>query len=180
MGPLRENKILTWMDIFFFFKTVWEQPGEGTQVVWCNKALIAMFTASYIYTGLTLQAPTLEGCTGTTMNKANLTDFRAVTGLVILPISDPNHPFWKTIGNLFHAPRSYGCHFVDICEFKLQLPTGNAPIGDKSSVFTWGFLAYGYCHHLGPCVSVCVSTLLVRPIIHCIFQLESPNLDQKM
>ena len=42
-------------------------------------------------------------------------------------------------------------------------------------------LAYGYCHRLCVCVSVCVcQPLLVRVITHHTFQLESPDLDEKM
>ena len=41
----------------------------------------------------------------------------------------------KTIGNLFHAPRSYVCHFIAIHELKIELPSGNAQIIAESSVF---------------------------------------------
>ena len=37
--------------------------------------------------------------------------------------------------NLFHAPRSYVCHFVVIHKFKLELSFGNAKIGAKSLFF---------------------------------------------
>ena len=57
----------------------------------------------------------------------------------------PNHRFsalltlkfdrwsWQTKGNLFHAPRSYVCHFMAIRESKLPLSTGNAQFGSKLS-----------------------------------------------
>ena len=32
----------------------------------------------------------------------------------------------KIIGNIFHAPRRYVCHFIAIREFKLDLSSGNA------------------------------------------------------
>ena len=35
-------------------------------------------------------------------------------------------------GHLFHATRSYVCHFIAICEFRLELSSGNAQIGAKS------------------------------------------------
>ena len=38
---------------------------------------------------------------------------------------------WKTIGHLFYATASYVHHFVAICEFKLELWSGNAQIGTK-------------------------------------------------
>ena len=43
-------------------------------------------------------------------------------------------------------------------------------------------LAYGYCHCLRLCVclSVCVSTFLVRAITRHPFKLGSPNIKQKM
>ena len=42
---------------------------------------------------------------------------------------------WKTIGHLFHALRGYVCHFITTHGFKLELSSGNAQIGAKSSVF---------------------------------------------
>ena len=38
---------------------------------------------------------------------------------------------WKTIGHLFYPTSSYVHHFVDICEFKLELQSGNRQIGAK-------------------------------------------------
>ena len=77
-------------------------------------------------------------------------DLIAASGLIILPKSDPNRdwffwPVWpwnlmddltiKTIGNLFHAPSNYVCHFHSHREFEFELPSGNAEITAKSEVF---------------------------------------------
>ena len=77
-------------------------------------------------------------------NKANLKDLLSTTGLVKLLKLDPDRRFcdpcvtlnfdgWpdKTIGNIFHDPRSCVCHFISICEFKLELLSGNSQIGAK-------------------------------------------------
>ena len=81
-------------------------------------------------------------------NKANLRDLIAVAGLVTLLKSDPNRFFsacmtlkfesWPqiTIGNLFHASKSYVCHLIAIREFKLELSSRNAQIWAKSSIFS--------------------------------------------
>ena len=49
----------------------------------------------------------------------------------------------KKTGHLFHAHRSYGCHFITIHEFKLELLSGNTTIGTKlssfQSVWPWNF-----------------------------------------
>ena len=42
---------------------------------------------------------------------------------------------WKTIGHLFHATSSFMDHFVAIGEFKLELQSGNAQFGSKSTIF---------------------------------------------
>ena len=42
---------------------------------------------------------------------------------------------WKTIGYLFYATSSFVHHFVAICEFKLELQSGNAQFGSKSTIF---------------------------------------------
>ena len=55
--------------------------------------------------------------------------------------------------------------------------------GTKQVFLPEAFLAYGYCHRLCLCVCVylCVcQLLLVRAITHHKFQLESPDLDEKM
>ena len=43
---------------------------------------------------------------------------------------------WKTIGHLFYATSSFMHHFVAICEFKLELQSGNAQFGSKSTIFS--------------------------------------------
>ena len=42
---------------------------------------------------------------------------------------------WKTIGRLFYTTRSFVHHFKSIGEFKLELQSGNAQFGSKSSIF---------------------------------------------
>ena len=42
---------------------------------------------------------------------------------------------WKTIGHLFNATLSFVHHFVAIGEFKLELQSGNAQFGPKSTIF---------------------------------------------
>ena len=42
---------------------------------------------------------------------------------------------WKTIGHLFFAVSSFVQHFIAIGEFKLELQSGNAQFGSKSSIF---------------------------------------------
>ena len=42
---------------------------------------------------------------------------------------------WKTIGHLFYATSSFVHHFVAIGEFKLELESGNAQSGSKSTIF---------------------------------------------
>ena len=42
---------------------------------------------------------------------------------------------WKTIGHLFNATSSFAHHFVAIGEFKLELQSGKAQFGLKSTIF---------------------------------------------
>ena len=42
---------------------------------------------------------------------------------------------WKTIGHLFYATSSSVHHFVAIGKFKLELQSGNAQFGSKSTIF---------------------------------------------
>ena len=42
---------------------------------------------------------------------------------------------WKTIGHLFNATSSFVHHLVVICEFKLELQSGNAQFGSNSTIF---------------------------------------------
>ena len=42
---------------------------------------------------------------------------------------------WKTIGHLFHATSNFEHHCVAISEFKLELQSGNAQSGSKSTIF---------------------------------------------
>ena len=80
------------------------------------------------------------------MNKANLRDLIAATGLVIsnwiqivnfsarVTVKFDGWPC-KTIGHLFYATSSFVHHFVAIGEFKLQLQSGNAQSGSNSTIF---------------------------------------------
>ena len=38
---------------------------------------------------------------------------------------------WKTMGHLFYAPSSFVHNFVAICDFKLELQSGNAQFGSN-------------------------------------------------
>ena len=81
-----------------------------------------------------------------TLNKANLRDFIATTGLVIsnwiqivnfsarVTVKFDGWPC-KTIGHLFYATSSFVHHFLPIGEFKLELQSGNAQFGSKSTIF---------------------------------------------
>ena len=42
---------------------------------------------------------------------------------------------WKTIGHLFYATSSFVHHFVAISDFKLEIQSGNAKFGSKSTIF---------------------------------------------
>ena len=42
---------------------------------------------------------------------------------------------WKTIGHLVYATSSFMRHFVAICEFRLELQSGNAQARSKSTIF---------------------------------------------
>ena len=64
---------------------------------------------------------------------------------------------WKTIGHLFYATSSLVHHFIAICEFKMELQSGNAQFGSKLAIFCpvwpWNLtddldLLHGYhlCH----------------------------------
>ena len=41
---------------------------------------------------------------------------------------------WKTIGHLFYPISSFVYHFIPIGEFKLELQSGNAQFGSKSTI----------------------------------------------
>ena len=42
---------------------------------------------------------------------------------------------WKTIGHLFYIASSFVHHFISIGEFKVELQSGNAQFGSKSTIF---------------------------------------------
>ena len=81
-----------------------------------------------------------------TLNKANLRDLIAATGLVIsnwiqivnfsarVTVKFDGWPC-KTIGHLFYATSSFVHLFVPIGEFKLKLQSGNAQSGSNWMIF---------------------------------------------
>ena len=81
-----------------------------------------------------------------TLNKANLRDLIAATGLVILLKLDSNHRFFshvtlkfdwwprKIIGHLFYITSSFVHHLKPLREFELQLLSRNAQFGSKSTI----------------------------------------------
>ena len=42
---------------------------------------------------------------------------------------------WKTIGHLFYVISSFVHHLIAICEFKMELQSGNTKFGSKSAIF---------------------------------------------
>ena len=82
-----------------------------------------------------------------TLNKANLRDLIAATGLVILLIWDSNRRFFarvtlkfdgwprKIIRHVFYITSSFVYHFRSISEFKLELQSGNSQSGSNSMIF---------------------------------------------
>ena len=82
---------------------------------------------------------------GNIVNKANLRDLIAATGLVIsnwiqivnfsarVTVKFDGWPC-KTIGHLFYATSSFVHHSVAIGEFKLELQSGNLQFGSKSTI----------------------------------------------
>ena len=81
------------------------------------------------------------------INKANLRDLTAGTGLVILLKLDSNRRFFarvtlkfdgwsrKIIRHVFYTTSSFVYHFRSISEFKLELQSGNAQSGSNSMIF---------------------------------------------
>ena len=73
------------------------------------------------------------------LNKANLRDLIAATGLVIdfsarVTLKLDGWPR-KMIGHLFYTTSSFVHHFKFISEFKLELQSRNAQFGSKSKIF---------------------------------------------
>ena len=79
------------------------------------------------------------------LNKANLRDLIAATGLVILLKFDPNHRFFwffknlmddpgKQLGHLFYTTSSFVHHFKSIGELKLKLQSKTTQIGSKTAI----------------------------------------------
>ena len=95
-------------------------------------------------------------------NKANLRDLIAATGLVIsnwIKIVNfstrvtMKFDWWpcKSIGHLFFATSSFVHHFVPIGEFKIELQSGNAQFGSKSTIF---FSCVTYKFYGWPCKTI--------------------------
>ena len=83
----------------------------------------------------------------TSINKANLRDLIAATGLVVISnwiqivdfsahvtLKFDGWP-WKTIGHFFYNTLNFVHHFKAMGEFKLELQSGNAQLGSKSAIF---------------------------------------------
>ena len=50
---------------------------------------------------------------------------------------------WKIIGHLFYATSSFVHHFITFGEFKLELQSGNAQFGSRSTIFvSWVTLKF--------------------------------------
>ena len=80
------------------------------------------------------------------VNKANLRDLIAATGLVFLLKLDSNRPFfahvtleiwWMTpkSRHIFYATSSFVYYFRSISKFKLDLQSGNAQFGSNLTIF---------------------------------------------
>ena len=88
----------------------------------------------------------LSSFTSKNLNKANLRDLIAATGLAIsnwiqivnfsarVTVKFDGWPC-KTIGQLFYATSSFVHHFVPIGEFKLKLQSGNTQSGSNWMIF---------------------------------------------
>ena len=82
--------------------------------------------------------------------------------------------YWTRIGQLFYATSSFVQHFVAIGEFKLELQSGNAQSGSKSTIFVsrvtlkfdgWHWKTIGH-------LSQASSSYMHHFIIICEFKLE--------
>ena len=81
------------------------------------------------------------------INKANLRDLIAATGLVILLKLDSNRVFFalvtlkfdgwprKIIRHVFYTTSNFVYHFISISKFKLELQSGNAQSGSNKTIF---------------------------------------------
>ena len=70
---------------------------------------------------------------------------------------------WKTTGHLFYATSSFVHYLKAIGDFKLELQSGNAQFGSKSTIFVlcdleiWGMTLKNNRAHLLCCFKLCVS-----------------------
>ena len=83
-----------------------------------------------------------QNCAFTTINSAGPRDNWLSQLISCVTLQFDVWP-WKTIGHLYYATSSPMHHFVAIGEFKLELQSGNAQFGSKSTIFLavwpWNF-----------------------------------------
>ena len=108
-------------------------PSRRQAIIWTNA-------------GISLIGPLGTNFSEILINKANLRDLIAATGLVIsnwikivnfsarVTVKFDGWPC-KTIGHLFYATSSFVHLFVPIGEFKLKLQSGNAQSGSNWMIF---------------------------------------------
>ena len=99
--------------------------------VWPWKTIGRLFyaTSSFVHHFVAIGDFKLELQSGNAQLGSNLTIFRAVW-----PCKFDGWP-WKTIGHLFNATASFVHHFVAIGDSKLEIQSGNAQFGSKSTIF---------------------------------------------
>ena len=115
-----------WVKIDDFFSRVILQFD-----VWPCKTIGHLFyaTSSFVHHFVAIGDFKLELQSGNAQFGSNSTIFRAVW-----PCNLTYDP-WKTIGHLFYSTSSFVHHFVAIGDFKLELQSGKAQFGSKSTIF---------------------------------------------
>ena len=127
-----QNQVFTWIQIFCHWQNTWIQvktlfkQGKSEGFESCDRPIVR-------------KRPIW-------VNKANLRDLIAATGLAIsnwiqivnfsarVTVKFDGWPC-KTIGQLFYATSSFVHHFVPIGEFKLKLQSGNTQSGSNWMIF---------------------------------------------
>ena len=96
-------------------------------------------TSSFVHHFKSISEFKLELQSGNVQFGSKLTIFRAVLPWNLIFFSRMTLQFdrwpWKTTGHLFYAASSFVHHFIAIGEFKLELQSGNAQFGSKSTIF---------------------------------------------